>query len=44
MAWGLPVAIDGTVIGAVAVGGAPEAVDVEMAGLGVTAIVKGLRK
>jgi glc operon protein GlcG len=38
---GLPVAIGGAVVGAVAVSGAPEAVDVEMAGLGVAAIVKG---
>jgi glc operon protein GlcG len=40
---GLPVAIGGTVVGAVAVSGAPEAVDVEMAGLGVAAIVEGWR-
>ena len=38
---GLPIAIGGTVVGAVAVSGAPEAVDVEMAGLGVAAILKG---
>jgi glc operon protein GlcG len=38
---GLPVAIGGAVVGAVAVSGAPEAVDVEMAALGVAAIVNG---
>jgi uncharacterized protein GlcG (DUF336 family) len=30
----------GAVVGAVAVSGAPQAVDVEMAGLGVAAIIK----
>jgi glc operon protein GlcG len=38
---GLPVAIGGAVVGAVAVSGAPETVDVEMAALGVAAIVNG---
>jgi glc operon protein GlcG len=38
---GVPIVIGGTVIGAVAVSGAPEAVDVEMAALGVAAILKG---
>lgn len=38
---GAPVMIGGVVIGAVAVSGAPEAVDVEMAALGVAAIVEG---
>lgn len=38
---GLPVAIGGAVVGAVAVSGAPEALDVEMAGLGVAAILEG---
>jgi glc operon protein GlcG len=38
---GLPVIIDGAVVGAVAVSGAPEAVDVEMAALGVAAIIEG---
>ncbi|MGO9935179.1 MAG: GlcG/HbpS family heme-binding protein [Steroidobacteraceae bacterium] len=38
---GLPVVIDGAVVGAVAVSGAPEAVDVEMAALGVAAILEG---
>jgi glc operon protein GlcG len=38
---GVPVLIDGTVIGAVAVSGAPEAVDMELAALGAAAIVRG---
>jgi glc operon protein GlcG len=38
---GVPVVIGGTVVGAVAVSGAPEAVDMELAELGVAAIVKG---
>ena len=38
---GVPVAIGGAVVGAVAVSGAPEAVDMELAALGVAAIVKG---
>jgi|SRR5271165_3232655 len=38
---GAPIVIGGAVIGAVAVSGAPEAVDVEMAVLGVAAIVEG---
>lgn len=38
---GAPVAIGGVVIGAVAVSGAPEAVDMEMAALGVAAIIEG---
>jgi glc operon protein GlcG len=38
---GVPVVIDGAVVGAVAVSGAPEAVDVEMAALGVVAIIEG---
>jgi glc operon protein GlcG len=38
---GVPVVIDGAVVGAVAVSGAPEAVDVEMAALGVIAIIEG---
>jgi glc operon protein GlcG len=38
---GVPVVIGGTVVGAVAVSGAPEAVDMELAALGVAAIVKG---
>jgi glc operon protein GlcG len=38
---GVPVLIGGTVVGAVAVSGAPEAVDMELAALGVAAIVKG---
>lgn len=36
---GLPVVIGGAVVGAIAVSGAPEAVDVELAALGVAAIV-----
>jgi glc operon protein GlcG len=39
---GLPVVVGGAVVGAVAVSGAPEAVDMEVAALGVAAIVKGL--
>jgi len=38
---GVPVIIDGAIVGAVAVSGAPEAVDVEMAALGVAAIIEG---
>jgi glc operon protein GlcG len=38
---GLPVVIGGAVVGAVAVSGAPEAVDIEMAALGVAAILAG---
>jgi glc operon protein GlcG len=38
---GVPVLIGGTVVGAVAVSGAPEAVDMELAALGAAAIVKG---
>ena len=38
---GVPVVINGAVVGAVAVSGAPEAVDVEMAALGVGAIIEG---
>jgi glc operon protein GlcG len=38
---GVPVVIAGTVVGAVAVSGAPEAVDIEMATLGAAAIVAG---
>jgi glc operon protein GlcG len=37
---GVPVVIGGTVVGAVAVSGAPEAVDVELAALGAAAIVE----
>jgi glc operon protein GlcG len=37
---GVPVVIGGTVVGAVAVSGAPEAVDVELAALGVAAIAQ----
>ncbi len=36
---GVPVVIEGAVVGAVAVSGAPEAVDMEMAALGVAAIM-----
>jgi glc operon protein GlcG len=38
---GVPVVVGGAVIGAVAVSGAPEAVDMELAALGAAAIVKG---
>jgi glc operon protein GlcG len=38
---GVPVVIGGSVVGAVAVSGAPEAADMEMAALGVAAIVAG---
>ncbi len=38
---GVPVVISGTVIGAVGVSGAPEAADMEVAALGVEAIVEG---
>jgi glc operon protein GlcG len=38
---GVPVVIGGTVVGAVAVSGAPEAADMEAAASGVAAIVKG---
>jgi glc operon protein GlcG len=37
---GVPVTLDGTVVGAVGVSGAPEAVDIEMAELGVAAITR----
>jgi glc operon protein GlcG len=36
---GVPVVVDGVVVGAVAVSGAPEAVDMELAALAVAAIV-----
>jgi glc operon protein GlcG len=39
---GVPIVIDGAVVGAVAVSGAPEAVDIELAALGVAAIVEGM--
>ena len=38
---GVPVLISGTVVGAVAVSGAPESVDIELAALGAAVIVKG---
>ena len=38
---GIPIVIGGAVVGAVAVSGVPEAVDMEMATLGVAAILKG---
>lgn len=38
---GVPITIGGAVVGAVAVSGAPEAVDMELASLGVQAIIKG---
>ncbi|MFI4889179.1 MAG: heme-binding protein [Steroidobacterales bacterium] len=38
---GVPIVIGGAVVGALAVSGAPEAVDMEMAALGVAAIVAG---
>jgi len=38
---GVPVVIGGAVVGAVAVSGAPEALDVEMAALGAAAIIEG---
>jgi glc operon protein GlcG len=41
---GVPVVIEGAVVGAVAVSGAPEAVDVELAALGVAAILKARGK
>ena len=41
---GVPVVIEGAVVGAVAVSGAPEAVDVEFAALGVAAILKARDK
>jgi len=37
---GMPIVIGGTVVGAVAVSGVPEAVDMEMAALGVAAILE----
>jgi glc operon protein GlcG len=40
---GIPVVIAGAVLGAVAVSGAPEAVDMELATLGVAAILEGRR-
>jgi glc operon protein GlcG len=39
---GVPIVIDGAVIGAVAVSGAPEAVDMELAALGVATIVASI--
>ena len=38
---GVPVVIEDRVVGSVAVSGAPEAVDIEMAALGVAAIIAG---
>jgi glc operon protein GlcG len=38
---GIPVVVDGTVLGSVAVSGAPEALDMEMAERGVSAILAG---
>lgn len=38
---GVPVLVGGTVIGSIAVSGAPEAVDMELAALGAATIVKG---
>jgi len=38
---GIPIVIGGVVVGAVGVSGAPEAVDIELAALGVEAIVRG---
>jgi glc operon protein GlcG len=38
---GVPIAIAGAVVGAVAVSGAPETVDMELAALGVRAILEG---
>jgi len=38
---GVPVVIDGVVVGAVAVSGAPQTVDMELAALGAAAIVRG---
>src|SRR5471030_461110 len=38
---GVPVVVGGAVVGSVAVSGAPEAVDMELAALGAAAIVKG---
>ena len=38
---GVPVLLGGTVIGSIAVSGAPEAVDMELAALGAATIVKG---
>jgi glc operon protein GlcG len=38
---GVPVVVGGAVVGAVAVSGAPEAVDMELAALGAAAIVNG---
>jgi len=38
---GVPIVIGGAVLGAVGVSGAPEAVDIELAALGVAAIVEG---
>jgi glc operon protein GlcG len=38
---GVPIVIGGAVLGAVGVSGAPEAVDIELAALGVAAIVAG---
>jgi glc operon protein GlcG len=41
---GVPIEIAGAVVGAVAVSGAPEAVDMELAALGIQAILKGRLK
>jgi glc operon protein GlcG len=41
---GVPVVIAGAVVGAVAVSGAPEAVDMELAALGVAAIVNAKKE
>jgi glc operon protein GlcG len=38
---GVPVAVDGVIAGAVAVSGAPEAVDMELAALGAALILEG---
>jgi glc operon protein GlcG len=38
---GVPIVFDGVVVGAVAVSGAPETVDMELAALGAAAIVEG---
>jgi glc operon protein GlcG len=38
---GVPIVIAGAVVGAVAVSGAPQAVDMELAALGIQAILKG---
>lgn len=38
---GVPVVVGGAVVGAIGVSGAPEAVDIELAALGVAAILQG---